>query len=320
MTFNPPERQKYVYILFFITSLFSLFVAFSRVEIISLAFTIAITFLSFSFVHFQSMYFTLVPYIRDDKRSAYIKIFTIFGLIMLSRITIYWLTGGVWEKAAMVVITVGTITILERSSLAVYGLHFKNWLNQLIWTISGFSVMWIFMSLTSMIGPMIAGVQVVGFSFNVEPMSLFTIILAVKFLFGNFAEELFFRGFVQTKLKKVSGFWIALLVQSALFALYHINYAIWYGGSDVVTYILWYLHFTFIFGLGMGMIFELTNSIVVTTILHAAYNFFFFSINLVPQSVTSSGLYLLPGYTGYAFALLLVPCFIAYWLRKNIKR
>ncbi len=320
MMFNPQERQKYVYILFFITALFSFFVAFSRVEIINLAFTIAVVVLSFSFVYLQSMRFTLVPYIRDNTRSAYIKTFTIFGLIMLARLIIYWLTGGVWEKAAMIVITIGAITILERSSLDVYGLHIRNWLNQLVWVVSGFSVMWLFMALTSMIGPMIAGVQVIGFSFRIEPLGLFTIVIALKFLFGNFAEELFFRGFVQTKLKKVSGFWIALLVQSALFALYHINYALWYGGSDVFTYILWYLLFTFIFGLGMGMIFELTNSVIVTTILHAAYNFFFVSINLVPQPVTSSGQYMLPGYSGYAFALLLIPCFVAYWLRKNIKR
>lgn len=320
MTFNPPERQKHIYVLFFVTSLFSLFVTFSRNDLLNLIFTALVIILSLAYVYAQSLYFTLVPYIRDDAKSAYTKTFLIFGLIMLARLIIYWLSGGVWEKAAMVVITAGTITILERSSLAVYGFHLKNWLNQLLWVVSGFSVMWIFMALTSMIGPMIAGVQVVGFSFSLESLNLFSIVIALKFLFGNFAEELFFRGFVQTKLKKVSGFWVALLVQSALFALYHINYAIWYGGSDILTFILWYLLFTFIFGLGMGMIFELTNSIIITTILHAAYNFFFVTLNLVPQPITSSGQYMLPGYAGYAFALFLIPCFVAYWLRKNIKR
>jgi len=46
----------------------------------------------------------------------------------------------------------------------------------------------------------------------------------LHFFFGNFAEELFFRGYLLTRLERSLGWWKALSAQTLLFGLLHVNY------------------------------------------------------------------------------------------------
>lgn len=56
---------------------------------------------------------------------------------------------------------------------------------------------------------------------------LFPLSFVVMLVFAGFTEEFFFRGFVQTRLEALTRRpWVALLVTSVLFALYHLPYAL----------------------------------------------------------------------------------------------
>jgi len=98
---------------------------------------------------------------------------------------------------------------------------------------------------------------------------------ALLFLFSNFAEELFFRGFLLREVRFGSrSLWGPFLFQAILFGLYHINYGLFPagGGGPEWGYLGWYLAWTFLFGLGFGFAYLLSGSLISNTIFHVAAN------------------------------------------------
>jgi len=99
--------------------------------------------------------------------------------------------------------------------------------------------------------------------------------LALLFLFSNFAEELFFRGFLLREVRFGSrSLWGPFLFQALLFGLYHINYGLFPrgGGGPEWGYLGWYLAWTFLFGLGFGFAYLLSGSLISNTIFHVCAN------------------------------------------------
>ena len=61
-----------------------------------------------------------------------------------------------------------------------------------------------------------------GRAFYLMPLAF-----VMMLVFAGFTEELFFRGFLQTRLEALTGRpWVALLIASVLFAVYHLPYAL----------------------------------------------------------------------------------------------
>ena len=71
-------------------------------------------------------------------------------------------------------------------------------------------------------------------------------------------EEILFRGFIQSELKRAGGVIFAVTVQGALFALAHLNLA------QVI--------FTFVIGVILGFIYHKTRSIGITILIHMVFN------------------------------------------------
>ncbi|MCR5580316.1 MAG: CPBP family intramembrane metalloprotease [Pseudobutyrivibrio sp.] len=85
-------------------------------------------------------------------------------------------------------------------------------------------------------------------------------ILALYAMFlGPICEELIFRGITFSAAGKIMPYYMAILIQALLFGAFHMN-AI--QGS-----------YAFVIGLGLGYIMYLYNNILLTMVLHIAYNF-----------------------------------------------
>lgn len=110
------------------------------------------------------------------------------------------------------------------------------------------------------------------YSLFLDPL-LFSFFL---FLFSNFAEELYFRGFLLKEAHEARGWrlWRLFLFQSLLFGFYHINYGLFpqNGGGMDLPFLFWYLAWAGLFGVAFGFAFLTTRSLVANTIFHVLAN------------------------------------------------
>ena len=98
-----------------------------------------------------------------------------------------------------------------------------------------------------------------------EPEYLLTMV-AFSLLVVGPAEELLFRGVVQSRLRETWGVWPAILVATVLFGLSHASVSGGLGG--VVAYILT----ATILGVLLGYLYERTDNIVVPAVVHGVNN------------------------------------------------
>ncbi|MGB9553395.1 MAG: CPBP family intramembrane glutamic endopeptidase, partial [bacterium] len=99
--------------------------------------------------------------------------------------------------------------------------------------------------------------------------------LVALFLYSNFAEELFFRGFLlKETLEGERKTFMFFGLQAVLFCLYHVNYGLFPGQGKGVDwpYLGFYLIWTFLFGIGFGFAYLISGSVISTTILHVLGN------------------------------------------------
>ncbi len=260
-------------------------ISFSRSDIIGVTFILLTLIISIVFSFHTSLKVSLVSFVESTFKSELIKSLIVFGLIIALRLPIYAITRGVWEKAGMIILFFMLVSYIDRNKLVDYGLSIKYLGSQLLWSLISVLSVWGIYALLAILIPVFLSLSVESYTLNITPFGSSSIIALVFFLLGNFAEEIIFRGYIQTKLKRF-GFFRALMIQATLFGLYHINYIIGYNGSlfDFAGYIF----FTFLFGIFMGLLFETTGSVIVTTITHAFMNFIFAHIGLYPVAALSN--------------------------------
>lgn len=99
------------------------------------------------------------------------------------------------------------------------------------------------------------------------PQYLFFV--ALIFFHPGLVEELCFRGYLLTRLERIFSAKKALIIQSAIFGLYHIPQVI-AGGGWLVLGGIFYPFMAFIFGLIMGIIYIRTRNLFVGIGLHAS--------------------------------------------------
>lgn len=87
-------------------------------------------------------------------------------------------------------------------------------------------------------------------------------------------EELAYRGILQTILTERLGFWSALLLSNIAFVAYH------YGAQPLTA---WNIFQFFSFGCILGIIYYLTHSLILVTVLHTVYDAIYCYTPLVPS-------------------------------------
>jgi len=226
----------------------------------------------------------------------------VFGAIMALRLYVFGTIGQIWGKGPMLMLTLAAAlgyggwdwTDLGLAPAAAGGLHGRGagggwqegrpgWLaRQLVLGVLACVWMWAIITASYLVADLLfVGAVEVGWA-RPEVTGLAVVGLALRFLQGNFAEELFFRGYVLRAWEKSLGPRASLLGQALLFGLFHVNYHLF---PPQPLPILMYVLFSGAFGLAMGIITRRAGTLIPAAMAHPFYNL---TIACGLASVTSS--------------------------------
>jgi membrane protease YdiL (CAAX protease family) len=121
-------------------------------------------------------------------------------------------------------------------------------------------------------------IPLIFFVINIINGSTSLIRLGTMF-FGNllrngFSEEFLFRGALQTRLRQWIGSDWALVIQSLVFAVWHLGADTQFMGGDVLQGLALGMASHSISGLAMGVIFQRTRNLIAPSIVHVVINMF----------------------------------------------
>jgi len=97
--------------------------------------------------------------------------------------------------------------------------------------------------------------------------ALWAVVILCWFLVTAPAEELLFRGIVQTRLDDEFRAAVAIVLAAGLFSLMHVAFAVFQGGGGVLSRAI----VTFVMGGVFGTVYERTGNLVVPAVGHATY-------------------------------------------------
>ncbi len=178
-------------------------------------------------------------------------------------------------------------------TLAPLGLHMRLIGQSIALGIMIFSVYWVFPFFLEVgITTIIQLFPIVGL--NVLPLFFLTYIV-VFFIINSFMEEGLFRGLMQRTFMTKTTVLKANLIQAIIFGLWHLVWPI----KQLITglmppliaffYALWYVGFTFGFGIVTGYMFQKTSNLIGPIVLHTLWNtaeMLVISGYLIPLSVS----------------------------------
>ena len=113
-----------------------------------------------------------------------------------------------------------------------------------------------------------------------NPPGYFLLMIPLSFLTVAVGEELLFRGVVQGELRRALGPAGAIAGASLLFGLLH-----YLAGTGTATERLVYVAVAALLGVGLGAMYEYTDTLVVPVAVHGAYN----AVQFAAQYLTATG-------------------------------
>lgn len=204
-----------------------------------------------------------------DGRTAVLAGVGLFAVIMVLRLYLYGTTGQVWGKAPMLVLTLAAALGYEGWHWDDLGLPARRVATQI--ALGALACLWTWVLITAsylLTDLVFVGSVAVGWA-KPEVTGLAVLGLALRFLQGNFAEELFFRGYLLHAWEKPLGRLGSLLGQALFFGLFHVNY---YLFPPRPIPILMYVLFSAAFGLAMGIITRRAGTLIPAAMAHPFYN------------------------------------------------
>ena len=193
-------------------------------------------------------------------------IFTLFILALLVRIPSALLFGMPYEKTPLIYLTVFTIIVIEKTDISAFGFKTQNIGKALFHGLIFYAILGGLTLLTNYL--------LVYVFTNQTPVQSYAIplfLLAIPFhtLCVGVSEEGFFRGYVQTHLEKFYGANRAILIQAALFGIWHF---VW----DLNPFNPWgmvqYIALAFFIGLPFGYFYSKARNLASVIIVHGLWN------------------------------------------------
>jgi membrane protease YdiL (CAAX protease family) len=222
---------------------------------------------------------------RDAVRET-LFVAALSAAVMAPRFGLYFYCREIWAKAPMIVLVVGLLLLAERRGTQEVGLGPMPAGRLALVAAAGLLAFRLTTGLTEALYHT-AFSEVTGTSFawhrwwpwwravGFEHYPLvpwpdwFPLVDITDFFFGNFAEELFFRGYLLWRLQRAMGWWPALAVQAFLFGVFHVNY-------DLFPFYLWpmvmYVLMATAFGVLMGLLLRWSGSLLVPALVHPLSN------------------------------------------------
>jgi len=217
-------------------------------------------------------------------------------------VKVSFLFWGFVSKTVMILLSI-VIVVSRRKHLEDYGLSIKN--------LSFSCKRGALFSLTVITPPLLALLVLGQLKTTIENVESLVVDIFWYFVMVGFAEELFFRGYIQTRLneafnkyfRKFLGFeveygWgLIITIPGVIFGVVHIFSGINpFKGTYVIDpfYVFIVILATF-FGLLFGVIREKTGDIWACSILHGTWDFFWILI-FMPSNATISGITMFIGF------------------------
>ncbi len=212
------------------------------------------------------------------------KIVGYFFVVMSMRQLMIWQFFNPWEKLPMVFLVLLQVAVVEGTRLDDLGLHGWTWRNvSLAFTLAGLE----FALLTGgvfVIYIAAYGWDVIDHIVLCISCQLYWASFPYQFLAVGFGEELFFRGYVYTRLRvhiarrrgDKTSFWGSVVITNVLFGLFHVPWYVgnWLAGdfSFDLEGCIFRVVGTTIMGASLTYLFEKTGSLAAPMLAHGFSN------------------------------------------------
>ena len=248
---------------------------------------------------------------EKEKTSVFFWIFALFILALLIRVPSALLFNMPYEKTPLIYLVILTIAVIEKTRISVFGFKTGNFRKALLYGLSFYAV-WggtFFLSLY---------VTVYAFT-NQSPATsydtlLFLSAMPFQTLCVGISEEGFFRGYAQTHLERICSPRIAILIQAALFGVWHF---VWNLSPFDPFGMAQYVMTTFFIGLLFGYFYHKSKNLTPLIFAHGLWN-------SVSQGIISSeatfqslqGIQLLALFLPYAISIAASFFFIKFFVKE----
>jgi hypothetical protein len=154
------------------------------------------------------------------------------------------------------------VTRLYESNLKEIGISFRNFRKNLFIGLIFGVLLWVGVSICDMVVKKVLGELPIHPYIQKLEMSdshmIYFVVLTSIIILGPISEEIYFRGFAHTVLKKRYGKSVGIILSSLLFAGVHFNL---YWGIQI-----------FLIGIGLALLVESTGSIISVVVAHSSIN------------------------------------------------
>ncbi len=209
----------------------------------------------------------------DFQKTVYLFIIYLM-VIWVPRQFMIWKFGITYEKLPLLYLIVTQIILVEGLILKDFGLKKQNLLKNIILgcliALLDISIM----TLVNIIIPLaLEGNNAFSIIETFEIMQFIT--LAWQMLAVGVSEELFFRGYFFTKMRRSGkSFWYATIFTSIVFMIFHIP---WLINADLtlnlsISYVIWRVINTFPFAIVCCVLYEKTGSLAAPIVYHGFSN------------------------------------------------
>jgi membrane protease YdiL (CAAX protease family) len=202
----------------------------------------------------------------NSESRVLLSVFALFLLALSVRIPSALFFGLPFEKTPLILLTVSTILLVEKTEVSAFGFTTRRLGKSLAYGLA-------FFSLLNALTLVVNGVLVYAFtdqilypSFNISP---FILSLPFMTLCVGISEEGLFRGYMQTHLEKIFKPTNAIVVQAVLFGVWHF---VWNLSPFDPFGMAQYVSITFFMGLLFGYFYSKTRSLLPLVFAHGLWD------------------------------------------------
>lgn len=200
------------------------------------------------------------------KGTVFLWVLALFILALCVRIPSVLLFGAPYEKTPLILLTILTIVIIEKTDLSAFGFTTKKVGESLLYGLTFFLLLnMLSLTLTYLLISVFTG-QTALFWYDATPF-----VLAMPFmtLCVGISEEGLFRGYMQTRLERAYTTRKAILIQALLFGVWHF---VWNLSPFDPSAMAQYVAVTFFIGLLFGYFYSKTRSLMPLVFAHGLWN------------------------------------------------
>ena len=223
---------------------------------------------------------------RFSSKRFIISFTLIYALVLVFRTFIIWQYNGPYEKLPIILFFFLFTLLVDQVPLSYYGLHGQTWRKDLLY-VGYFCLIFLLLlfPLILIVGIVFASQVAVILTQLVVPNGLILISFPFQIVAVGISEEFMFRGYLYGNCRRsdpnpnrvhVLGW---MFLASLIFGLFHIPWYVSYSSETLFTILptnvlpmIGRVVWTGAFGFIMCLIFEHTNSLLITALLHGVSN------------------------------------------------